>query len=423
MADFIDYLDWRGDLGFDSAAFNDVDSLILSDLSYIPFGSIVSPSSQGVSLAQAGEAFLAEHPVDEKKERNNVPALLEKAIKTKRFSQLILSDSINIFDAENATQFSCIAFTLPNNRVYIAFRGTDGTLVGWKEDFNMSFMDVTPSQIYAARYIDEHFFASDKRLLLGGHSKGGNLAVYAAMNCSSVVKNRIEHVWSLDGPGFRHEVVTSPAYIETAEKCTLIVPERTVFGLILETDMPTKVIKSSEVSILQHDPFSWQVSGGSFVETEDIAWRSKFWDRAMSTWIDTFDPDQRKEFFDAFFDIISAPNADTVAGLYKSKLATINFARKAFKQLPEENQATLKSVFAYVAGTGKDFLGTALPRLLRDKNETDRPENIEIRPKTEKPPKSEKKEKPPKQEKKDKTEKPEKAKKQRKPVEDTEKPA
>ena len=269
MANILEYLDWRGDLTLLERPFNEVDNLILAEICYLDFSGFVPAGfqTQQVTLLDAASAYFAAHP-----ETNmgvlvpdQIPVLVEHAAKTARFSDVRLLGYVNRIDEETQTQFSALTMLLPDGSAYVAFRGTDDTIVGWKEDFNMAFTPEIPAQKYAAEYLRQVSGALPFRpLLVGGHSKGGNLAVYAAVFCGQDVQNRILAVYNNDGPGFYSSLLSLPEHKPVAGKITTLLPESSVVGMLLEHEEAYQVVRSTQVGLMQHDGFSWQVKGERF---------------------------------------------------------------------------------------------------------------------------------------------------------------
>ena len=230
MSNVSDYLKWRGDLDFSQAPFNDVDNLILAQIAYVDFTDIVpAPGSiETITIAEAADTFFDTHDEKEIKKCKSfigkAPYLLREAAATKRFGSLILTNYVDYVDGGKEEQFAAFHVRIDNRLTYIAFRGTDDTLVGWKEDFNMSFLSPVPSQKDAVRYIDTTVQRSEGKLILGGHSKGGNLAVYASVFARPSVKKRIITVYNNDGPGFDSDFVKHPDYLAILPKIKSIVP-------------------------------------------------------------------------------------------------------------------------------------------------------------------------------------------------------
>ena len=194
MANMLDYLDWRGDLSMTKDPFNEVDNLILAELSYIPFNEYMpkAGSDESVRLKDVGEAFFEDYTLEDTADNwNKSPQVLKAAMKMNRFKKMKLRWFVDEFDQENEQQLSIVTFELEDGTAYVAFRGTDGTLIGWKEDFNMAYLFDTPGQKRAAEYLNEHFMNYDRPIRLGGHSKGGNFAMYAGMFCDPAVREKI----------------------------------------------------------------------------------------------------------------------------------------------------------------------------------------------------------------------------------------
>ena len=196
MANMLDYLTWRGDLLFSQAELNEVDGLILSELAYIQFDGLVSENIQSVlPLRTLAKTILAlPDPVVRCRTEKDLE-LLQAVAESARFGRLGVSFYRSVFVPEEETQFAAVAFLLEDGTAFLAFRGTDSTLVGWKEDFNMSFQKNVPAQRLAQEYVQRYGAATREPMRLGGHSKGGNLAVYAGAKCGEAVQSRILEVY------------------------------------------------------------------------------------------------------------------------------------------------------------------------------------------------------------------------------------
>ena len=261
-----DYLDWRGDISFSQMPLCEVDSLIFSLLSYIDFDGIVpSPKEiKRINLLAAAKKFIKKYKDEGKPDigfiiPKDVVVLLAKAAKTKRFGEVWLSSYENkICDGEEK-QFSALTFIFKNTEgaeaLFVAFRGTDDTIVGWKENFNMSFMQPVPSQLEAVEYLSAVAANAFGEITLGGHSKGGNLSVYAAVSAPERVKERINEVYNLDGPGFNIDFLASEEYRGMRDRIRTIVPHSSIVGMLLEHEESYEVISSSQTGLLQHNGF------------------------------------------------------------------------------------------------------------------------------------------------------------------------
>lgn len=311
MANLFDYLLWRGDLSFAQTPFCAVDGLILSALTYVHFESLVpEEAGSSVPLGDAAEAFLSLPGEERGRVRcENDLRLLELLARAPRFAPLRLACREERFDPAQESQFAALTVLLSETEAFLAFRGTDSTLVGWKEDFNMGFMDAVPAQEMAREYVERFAAAFPGVLRLGGHSKGGNLAVYAAARASEAVQARIEAVYNNDGPGFTDAMVESAGYQRILPKVHTWLPQFSVVGMLLEHREACTVLRSDRQGLLQHDPYSWQVLGGDFVSLEEVTPGSRVTDRALRSWISGMTPEQRGRLVDTVYDILSAGDA------------------------------------------------------------------------------------------------------------------
>ena len=241
MAALTDYLAWRGDIDFSAVPPNEVDSLIFSQIIYLDFADIVpeSKTEKGVTLLAAMKQYLK---LRREEKKTSLGALIPKEIillathaaRSKRFGSLYLNGFVNKINEEDQSQFCAMTFNLGNNEKYIVFRGTDDTIVGWKENFNMSFMLPIPAQLEALEYVSEVADTFDGSIYIGGHSKGGNLAVFSATESDEQIKPRIKAVYNNDGPGFTREFIESEKYLQIRGKIQTFVPESSVVGMLLD---------------------------------------------------------------------------------------------------------------------------------------------------------------------------------------------
>ena len=262
--ELLDYLKWRNDVSLSVASFNDIDNVILSYISYMNFSELFPENNNTYSIEEILKVFCEKYSLDEIRENGQftarAPLLLEQMVKGERFGGTRIGHYKDIFDEEEIKQFSAVTFFLPDGTNYIAFRGTDSTITGWKEDFLMSFMSDTEGAKEAADYLNDVSSSIKGNFILGGHSKGGNFAIYASAFCNDKVKKRITKVYNNDGPGFRDEIIDTEEYKQITHKICSIVPQTSIIGQLLSNDGEQKVIKSSANSIFQHDAMTWEVT-------------------------------------------------------------------------------------------------------------------------------------------------------------------
>ncbi|MBR2482064.1 MAG: DUF2974 domain-containing protein [Oscillospiraceae bacterium] len=345
MANILDYLDWRGDLSLTAAPFNEVDNLILAELSFIDYSGIV-PEMTGrgaVTIAEAAERYFAREGTEQIDMGVLVPdaivQLLQKAAKSSRFSDMRLVSYVSVTDLARQMQFAALTVELAPKLLYVAFRGTDDTLVGWKEDFNMSFLSPVPGQTEAVRYLERvarHFPAA--QLMVGGHSKGGNFAVYAAIHAKESVQKRILAVYNNDGPGFEGKVLGTPEHQRISDRIRTIVPEDDVVGMMMGHEERYSVVRSDQMGFLQHDGFSWQVLGDSFVHLSEIGFGGRLVDQTLKSFAAKLTKEEREHFVDALYVILTAGDAKTLTDLQKGSWKMAGTLLKTGYELDEESR-------------------------------------------------------------------------------------
>ncbi|MGN1368223.1 MAG: DUF2974 domain-containing protein [Aristaeellaceae bacterium] len=366
MPNMMDYLAWRGDITLNYSPFNNLDSLILATLSYLTF-----PEEPSLIRDLGIEAPPTEpHHFSIFHESR---AMLSAAAMTQRFASVRVHHPVSIVDPEQDMQFAAVTFDLPDGTHYIAFRGTDNTLVGWREDFNMAFESPVPAQSAAVRYLEEAASLAEGPLMLGGHSKGGNLAVYAAAHASPAVQNRIRTVYSFDGPGLDDATMVSEGYAAIARRIRSFVPQQSVVGLLMAYHPEYTVVKSSGVGILQHDSFTWQMLGTDFIVVTELDVSSQLVDHTVHEWLSRISPDKRRVFITTIFDILEASGASTVSELVKDVPTHLPAIHKALQKVDFVTAKMILSLLGQFVSIG----ATNLIELIRQRLNHDSTERIE----------------------------------------------
>lgn len=357
MGTVLDYLKEYGGCSFREAPFTEVDSLALCQLSYLKFDGLVpdiSRYSRSVTLKS-----LKEHPgyeglfADVRYADAN-RALIEGMLSGRRFRDMKLNCYVNVIEKKWETQFSALTCFLDDGTVYVAYRGTDETIVGWKEDFNMAFLSPVPGQEYSVDYLN---FVGDRThspLYVGGHSKGGNLAVYSSMNCRPQIRNRIQRIYSLDGPGFRPEVLENCCYEMIADRVTKILPHSSLVGMLFESDMRFQVVESKTFGLAQHDPYTWLVEGDHLKHVDDLYERRKRMDNTLNTWLLSLDEDQLRTFVDTLYQVISASEAEDLIQLTAEWKKSMNRIVAALKEVDGDTVKILKDVIRSLFEIARD---------------------------------------------------------------------
>lgn len=305
MSNIFDYLTWRGDILFSQVSPNCVDALIFSALSYINYDDIVSgEAAETITLRETADQMIDVPDIEGRYRVKKDMELLQVAAATERFGRVKMTCYQNIFNTEEETQFAAITFLLDDGTAFLTFRGTDRSLVGWKEDFNMTYQESVPAQRLARDYLRTFALNSRMALRVGGHSKGGNLAVYAAAKNDAEIRNRIIEIYNQDGPGFREAMMKDPGYLDIIPKIHTYVPESSVFGMLLKHKEPFTIIKSKYIGVMQHDPYNWEVLGNAFVLADELAPDSRLFDQTMDDWLVGMTNEERNEFSDTLFHLL-----------------------------------------------------------------------------------------------------------------------
>lgn len=330
---------------FADVPLNDVDSLILSTIAYfnfekgaigrcMPFELVPLPIAVcGISHDDLyGGIWLSRMGGDD---------FLKALLASPRFMSLEVGYYINDVSSHFEKQFSAVTFFLPDGSAYAAFRGTDNTLAGWKEDFNLSFMEEVPSQISARTYLEDIADTSPTHLFIGGHSKGGNLAEYAALTCREQTFGKIDRIFNHDGPGFafmKNERIDSPEY---RSKLSKTVPESSVFGMLMENRDDYRVVRATGILFAQHATTHWLIEGNDFITIDAVGPESVIVSSTLTNWAALYDSDKRALLIDAAYDILRATNADSWSELAKDPTGNALAIAEAVAQLPSDMRVTL----------------------------------------------------------------------------------
>lgn len=365
MSDIFDYMAWRGDINMTQDGFNEVDNLILSRFSYVPLDGIVSGDfHQNVSIAEATRRFTETPELEKLLVMQEDKRLFEEIGKCKRFADMQLCCYMNIIDEDKDKQFSAVSINLGNGSFFISYRGTDNTLVGWKEDFNMSFLRQVPAQKDAVLYLQKAAAHLEGPLLLGGHSKGGNLAIYAAAFCPQQLQNRITAVYNNDGPWLHADMVEAPGYIAVRDKIQAFIPQTSIVGMLLENEGRYTVIRSTQSGIFQHDLYSWEVLGPRFIYLASITNGSKFVDHTIKSWLTVCGEEQRAKFVDALFQIMSATGSRTFQEMSENWYNSAITMLKTFINMDEDMRKAIGGTLLLLmkaAGKHLSFIMPGIP--------------------------------------------------------------
>ncbi|MBQ8654792.1 MAG: DUF2974 domain-containing protein [Clostridia bacterium] len=309
MASIMDYILWRGDLPLRVSPLSPADMLILSQLAYTDPGPEARSSEGAVLRELLFPASAPGTPADSWLE------LARSAAASLRYGSMRLHDYVNVVDPERDIQFSAVTASLPDGRSCVCFRGTDNTLVGWREDFTMAFESPVPAQMEALTYLERISLRTGGGILLTGHSKGGNLAVYAAARASAAAQAQIQSVYTFDGPGVDDETFLSDGYRRIGSRIHSFIPQSSVIGLLLAYHPDYTVVRSGAEGFRQHDAFTWQLIGPRFEELSEVDAGSRLINETVHEWLRTVSPQQRRTFVNTLFDVLEASGASTLRDL------------------------------------------------------------------------------------------------------------
>ena len=318
MGIIFDYLD---QVAYDSiydTPFNELDMLMLTELTYLPFDQIVSDQMSPdctCRLLEAAEKVPQDLSMLVTKNRLK---LLEKAASSTRFKNIKLMGYVNDIDPDVQKQFAAMVFKIKPDSYILTFRGTDDSIIGWKEDFHMTYMDQVPAQKTAVNYLRKAMDALPGQFILTGHSKGGNLASYAASQIEPEYQERIQSIYSYDAPGLNHSVITSQGYQTISDKIKRYIPQGSIVGMMLETPKQAQIVKSTAIGgLAQHDTFSWQIADQTFVLLDNLNPDSLQVDKTLKNWVDSVSDEELKDFFDLFFGLILDAGISSINDLTK----------------------------------------------------------------------------------------------------------
>ena len=353
-----DYIEKYSRISFWERPFGEIDALVCANLAYIHWDDVVS--DKPVKLSEA-----CKMTINREKDPDRLKTL-NLLISSKRYQHFSLYNYVSETDYQQQKQFSAITIKISPFKRYIAYRGTDSTVNGWKEDFNMSFMCPVPAQERAWEYLTDTI---EKRHIyyVGGHSKGGNLAVYAAVMNGN---ERIKKVYNFDGPGFSDEFVASEKYTNFVSKIASYIPQGSIVGLLMSNNVDHKIIHSnSDDFIWQHDPYTWQIEYGHFVNEDGLTQTARIVNSSVNSWYNDLTIDERITFINTIYDIINAQGIHTLYEIADNRWNLAKEAAKSFSKYDGDTRNVLISAsFSLIADIVKSFWTIKFGKESNDEN-------------------------------------------------------
>ena len=353
MGNIMDYISWRGDLSLEQSQFNEVDNLILACFSYVNLDGISAVTKQkGIGLKKLTKEFMKLHTMKELEADKSfirlAPFMMMEMAKSVRFGKCVVRNYVNDIVTEAEQQFAAMEIVLEDGTSYVSFRGTDDTIIGWKEDFNLS-TGVVPAQKRAIEYLQKISEHTDGMLRVGGHSKGGNLAIYGSVMCKSAHEKILE-IYSNDGPGFSREFQELPETKEMMPKIIRIIPEYSIIGTLLEHEKEPVIVASSSKGLLQHDGFSWEVQGPALVRRDSLNKTALRFIEILHKWIDGIDMEQKRLLIEDLFATLQASGYENLSEVQSGGLKSLAAMVKRVEKFAPESRGMMQELLTAICG-------------------------------------------------------------------------
>ena len=318
-----DYIKYYGDYSFDDRIFNEVDNIVFSMLAYVNYEGIINKT---ITIKDAYDLFLNTYDPNKKEllAIKNGIKVFELVSKTKRYEDIEMSNYI--YKSDEKSQFSAVTFKIKKNLYYVAFEGTDEMLSGWEEDCKMAYHFPVEAHVLAKSYLEKNFMFKRGKIIVGGHSKGGNLALVASMYCNSFVKKKIIKIYSNDGQGLRKAQIESKFYNKIESRYVHIIPNYSIVGLLLRHKKNYVVVKSNKKGFMAHDACTWLVSY-DHLEKENISRFSKVFEDGFDKWLDKYDDEKRKKFVKEVFNFLRKNNINDLTEVKLKKDFIVNIVK------------------------------------------------------------------------------------------------
>ena len=347
MGTILDYLKEYGDYTLAEKTFSEVDSLVLCQFAYLKFDGLAPALGEDkpmVSLDDVKNHADYDRLYADERYREDNTALFLGLYNSKRFHDIKIYNYVNQIDLDTETQFSAVTFRLPNGVCYVAYRGTDEMIVGWKEDLNLAFSEPVEGQRLSVDYLSRASESIVGDFYIGGHSKGGNLATYACMNCDEMVRNRILAIYDHDGPGFRPEVIARGAYEEIVGRIHKTVPRSSLVGMLLSSNSVYRVVESKTIGLAQHNPYTWLVRDDHFQVVDEVYAGRRFLDESLNQWILSLTQEEMHTFVDTFYQVILASETDNLIDFTANWFQSMQKIGVALKEIDPQTAKAIMQI-------------------------------------------------------------------------------
>lgn len=358
MKNMLDYIKEFGHVSFEERAFSEIDALVLTELEYLPLEKVVPSDENGEDFVTVKEIaeYMQEHkqelfdenPMMITQERHEVSQVIADA---PRFQSLKFFGVVSEWDKDTTKQFAAITVEVEPSVRLVVFRGTDDTLIGWKEDFLMTYSPLVAAQTDAKEYLAKQASLWDGDLMISGHSKGGNLAIYAAATQVEDVQLRIVDIFCFDSPGLYRSVLETKGYQNIEPLAMRYIPQDSLVGLMLESEVPYVIVKSNATGAMQHSAMTWEIEDGQFIKMEKLTKNSQLNDQTFKKWTESVSDEELELFWNVFFELLFSVGIDTVNDLYGEFMHYVQEFLKAAGNMDEEKRELLTRIALLLVST------------------------------------------------------------------------
>ena len=358
MKNMLDYIKEFGHVSFEERAFSEIDALVLTELEYLPLEKVVPSDENGENFVTVKEIaeYMQEHkqelfdenPMMITEERHEVSQVIADA---PRFQSLKFFGVVSEWDKDTTKQFAAVTVEVEPSVRLVVFRGTDETLIGWKEDFLMTYSPLVAAQTDAKEYLAKQASLFDGDLMVSGHSKGGNLAIYAAATQEEDVQLRIVDIFCFDSPGLYRSVLETKGYQNIVPLAMRYIPQDSLVGLMLESEVPYVIVKSNATGAMQHSAMTWEIEDGQFIKMEKLTKNSQLNDQTLKKWTESVSDEELELFWNVFFELLFSVGIDTVNDLYGQFMHYVQEFLKAAGDMDEEKRELLTRIALLLVST------------------------------------------------------------------------
>ena len=358
MKNMLDYIKEFGHVSFEERAFSEIDALVLTELEYLPLEKVVPSDENGENFVTVKEIaeYMQEHkqelfdenPMMITQERHEVSQVIADA---PRFQSLKFFGVVSVWDKDTTKQFAAVTVEVEPSVRLVVFRGTDETLIGWKEDFLMTYSPLVAAQTDAKEYLAKQASLWGGDLMVSGHSKGGNLAIYAAATQVEDVQLRIVDIFCFDSPGLYRSVLETKGYQNIVPLAMRYIPQDSLVGLMLESEVPYVIVKSNATGAMQHSAMTWEIEDGQFIKMEKLTKNSQLNDQTFKKWTESVSDEELELFWNVFFELLFSVGIDTVNDLYGQFMHYVQEFLKAAGDMDEEKRELLTRIALLLVST------------------------------------------------------------------------